>query len=420
MQIRQNKNGMRLLHEYQNDSKIFTIRICAMVGSNNERDDEWGIAHLLEHMTFKSTKNQTTRQISETMDMLGGHFNAYTTNEFTVYYITTTTDNAKMAIECLSDIFVNTEYNEEEFAKEKEVVCSEIKMYEDDYPYICQSNMTSNIFCGTPVEHPLAGTVESVSSFDIDKLRQFKLRNYTPGRILVSTAGGIDIDSIYPIVDEFLFSKYSDIQEPKKYVKPQSICSPKQQLVFESKDTGQFYCAISMPGYNVSAEDNSVESILDILLGGCMSSRLFVGVREEKGLVYHISCSARKFSEYGANYIFFICNKDKAEETLFTVRQILDVAKKDGFTEEELEKAKLICINGLILSRETLSDVANLNLNYYIYHDKLKTLDERIESIKSITLEQVNNRMRENLDYNKFTFSIVSDENNVTPQKFFE
>jgi len=351
---------------------------------------------------------------------LGGHFNAYTSNELTVYYITTTTQNAKEAVMCLSDIFINTEYNLDEFNKEKEVVCSEIKMYEDDYPYICQKNMTSNIFSNTPIQHPLAGSIESVGSIDVDKLKSFKIRTYTPGRIVVSTAGGLDIDTVYDMLDENLFSKIEIIDTPRWYAKEQKFTQPKQKLVYEQKDTQQFYCAIAMPGYNVSASSHSVESIVNILLGGCMSSRLFEGVREEKGLVYHISCHGRKFSEYGANYIFFICNKDKASETLSTIRAILDRAKSEGLTQEELDKAKKICINNLVLSREAVSDVAELNFKHYIYHNKMLTLDEMIQEINAIKLEEVNARMIENLDYNKFTFSIVSDTNDLTPQDFFE
>ncbi|MBR7091067.1 MAG: insulinase family protein [Clostridia bacterium] len=420
MQIKYAKNGIRLLHDYQEDSKIICIKICVMVGSKDERDDEWGLAHLLEHMTFKSTKNQTAQQIAETMDRLGGHFNAYTSNELTVYYITTTIQNAKEAIQCLSDIFVNTEYIEEEFQKEKSVVCSEIKMYEDDYPYICQSNMISNVFCNTPIQHPLAGTVESVSGFTIQKLREFKLRNYTPGKIVVSTAGGLKIDDIYQMLDEYMFSKYDNSQEPFTYAKPQLLCEPKAKKVYEKKDTKQFYCAISMPGYNIPNPDTLIESMCNIMLGGCMSSRLFVGVREEKGLVYHISCNGSRFSEYGINKISFICNKDKATQTLQTIRDILDKVKNEGLQEEELDKAKMIYINSLVLNREALSDVANLNFKSYIYNDKIQTLDEKIALANQVTLQQVNTRVKEILDYTKFTYSIVSDTDEITPQDFFE
>ena len=420
MQLKTFDNGIRLIHEFIEDSQIFSIRFCVMAGSNDEREDEWGIAHLLEHMTFKSTKNQTTKQISETMDRLGGHFNAYTSNETTVYYLTTTKYNAKEAVQCFCDILVNSQFDAEELENEKNVVCSELKMYEDDFPNVCMENLISNVFAGTPMEHPLGGTPESVIALNSEKLKEFKLRNYTPGRIIVSSAGGITMQEMSDLLKENLIKYYNKSEECLSYKRAELQPTPKTRIVFKKKDTDQVYFYISLPGGNKSSDLTEVETLINVILGGCMSSRLFVGVREEKGLVYHISAGSEKFSSMGVNVIRFFSNKENALKALEATKEVLDDLKANGIKESELMKAKEIFKTSQILNREKVSNITGQNLSNYIYRNEVFDILKFLDKINQISLEQLNNRLKVLLDYDKFTFSIVSNENNINPLTIFK
>jgi len=416
--IKELNNGIRLINEYMPDSHIFSIRFCAMVGSKNERENEYGIAHLLEHMTFKSTAKQTTKQISETLDKLGGHFNAYTAQENTVFYVTTTTENAHETIECLCDIFCNTTFDKKELASEKKVVCSEIKMYEDDYPIVCMENLIENLY-DKPLGHNVAGSVDSVMNITPEMLADFKIRNYTSGRVIVSTAGGIKTEEIAEYLEKYL-EKFSKAEKFSTYDLPEFQPTPKQRDVFQKKDTDQVYCYMSFKGCNKSNKITLTEAILNTLLGGCMSSRLFVGVREEKGLVYHIASFPDRFSTSGCNMIRFFSNKENAEKALIAIREVLDTIKKDGFNEEELKKAKAITKASVILDREKVSHITSINLAKYLYRQEKFDLDKELEKINAITLDQVNERVKEILDFDKMSFSIVAKENTIQPSKFFE
>ncbi|MBO5102614.1 MAG: insulinase family protein, partial [Clostridia bacterium] len=266
---------------------------------------------------------------------------------------------------------------------------------------------------GTGYAYTLGGTVESVSKITTQDLLDFRNRFYTPDRIIISVCGNITIEDTINLVAKYVEPYCVGEREPITYCQPIQDIDIKERLNFSSKETDQVYAMINFRSINKSAPDITAYSLAKIALGSTMTSRLFIKLREEHGLVYAIHTYACLYGECGMNSIHFISSIQNSKKAFELVKETVALALKEGFTQEELDTCKNIAKTSLAFSNQTITGKANSNTKYYIYNNKLFDVSNEIQNIDKVTLEEMNEAFNKYYDFDYLTVSMVSKENNL-------
>lgn len=276
------KNGVRIVLEQIPTVRSVSIGVWIGTGSRNETEQNNGISHFLEHMFFKGTKTRTAKEIAEAFDSIGGQVNAFTSKEYTCYYAKVLDEHASFALEMLADMFFHSTFVDEELQKERNVVLEEIKMYEDTPDDIVHDLLSKACYANHPLGYPILGTEETLRTFTGDSLRGYMADYYTPDRVVISVAGNVDESFIQQVESYFGFftAKRKASESPAPLFQPQKLA--------RQKDTEQAHLCIGFNGLPVGHPDIYTLIILNNILGGSMSSRLFQEVREQRGLAYSV------------------------------------------------------------------------------------------------------------------------------------
>lgn len=412
--------GLRLVHEKNETISATVVKIYCLVGGRDEDDGNRGIAHLLEHMFFKGTKKRTAQQINHTFDNLGVMINAFTDYDRTCFHAQGLTEHLDTIFDVMSDCLYNSTFVESELNREKTVVCSELEMYENDFESVAGTNSIIVGSQGTGYEYVLGGTVESVSKLQQKDLVEFRDKWYVPNRIVVSVCGDVDFSTVDALVQKYLILPQVAPSEPisfKREILPNTIT---ERQKFESKDTDQVYGYINFRGLTKSSVDKTAFNIARLCLGSTSTSRLFVKLREEYGLVYVISTSPCLFGDYGINCVNFISSEKNAQKVVELIKQTLDEIRQNGFTQIELDTFKNIAKSSLVLSQQTISARASRIGEGLIYCDELSDLSTELKQINAVTLTEMNSAFNKYFDYNYLTASVVSKNEIVNIPQIFE
>lgn len=270
--------GVRLLTETMPHVRSATLGIFAEVGSSEEPPEHRGISHLLEHMLFKGTSRRSARRIAEEMDAVGGNLNAATDKELTVFYAHVMDKHLPVAVDVLSDMFLHSLLDADELRKERDVVLEEIKMYDDSPDEVINDTFTRTLWHGANLGDPTIGFAQTVSAIDREALAAWHRERYAPGTVLIAAAGNLEHDELAARLGEVFGSLSGSAVAPRP-----------EEPVFHGAvtithdDTEQAYVMVGMPGLSMRDERRYTLSVLDTILGGGMSSRLFQEVREEIG-----------------------------------------------------------------------------------------------------------------------------------------
>ncbi|MBV9333101.1 MAG: insulinase family protein, partial [Candidatus Eremiobacteraeota bacterium] len=260
-----------------------TVGIWADVGSAVESRDRRGISHLVEHMLFKGTQRRSARQIAETMDAVGGNLNAFTDKETTCYYAKVIDRHVPLALDVLSDMFLHSLFDAKELAKEQKVILEEIKMYDDSPDDLIHDIFLQTMWRGSNLGEPTIGFADTVVRLTPDDLRDHMRAHYTPNCVVVAAAGNVEHERFVELVRERFAGYEGDCALPQ----PESpIVTPATHL--RHKESEQAYIVVGTRGVDVRDERRYAASLLDTVLGGGMSSRLFQEIREQRGLVYSV------------------------------------------------------------------------------------------------------------------------------------
>jgi predicted Zn-dependent peptidase len=395
------KNGVRIVLE-----KIPTVRSVAIgvwihTGSRNETESNNGISHFLEHMLFKGTTTRSAREIAESFDSIGGQVNAFTSKEYTCYYAKVLDEHVKYALDILADMFFNSTFVEEELKKEKNVVYEEIKMYEDTPDDIVHDLLTKVTYENHPLGYPILGTEQTLSSFTGDTLRQYVKEHYTPENVVISIAGNVD-ESFISTVEQY-FGSYegkSDRQDVHKPVFHANHTARK-------KETEQAHLCLGYKGLEVGNENIYSLIVLNNILGGSMSSRLFQEVREQRGLAYSVFSYHSSYKDTGMLTIYAGTGSNQLETLYETIQQTLDQMKETGITQKELDNSKEQLKGNLMLSLESTNSRMSRNGKNELLLRKHRSLDEMIESINAVTKENVDALIGQ-IFTNEFSASLIS------------
>lgn len=382
------QNGLRIVLENIPTVRSVAIGIWIGTGSRNETEQNNGISHFLEHMFFKGTKTRSAREIAESFDSIGGQVNAFTSKEYTCYYAKVLDEHASFALDILQDMFFNSTFDEEELKKEKNVVLEEIKMYEDTPDDIVHDLLSKASYENHPLGFPILGTEETLERFNGTMLREYMNENYTPENVVVSIAGNVD-ESFLAEVEKY-FSSYSTKNTRADYVKP--LFHPNK--LARKKDTEQAHLCIGFNGLQIG--DNEIYNliVLNNILGGSMSSRLFQEVREQRGLAYSVFSYHSSYLDNGMLTIYGGTGSNQLNVLFETIQDTLFQLKNEGITAKELHNSKEQMKGNLMLGLESTNSRMSRNGKNELLLKKHRTLDEIIETINEVTEQKVNDLSR--------------------------
>lgn len=397
------QNGVRIVLENIPTVRSVAIGVWIGTGSRNENVQNNGVSHFLEHMFFKGTKTRTAREIAESFDSIGGQVNAFTSKEYTCYYAKVLDDHAKYALDVLADMFFHSTFDEEELKKEKNVVYEEIKMYEDTPDDIVHDVLSKATFGDHPLGYPILGTEETLATFDGDTLREYMNEHYTPDNVVVSVAGNISESFIKEI--EKLFGTYETGAKKQKFEKPNFM----DQKLSKQKETEQAHLCIGFNGLQVGHENIYSLIVLNNILGGSMSSRLFQDVREQKGLAYSVFSYHSSYADNGILTVYGGTGSKQLNELFETIQETLATLKSEGITAKELANSKEQMKGSLVLGLESTNSRMSRNGKNELLLGRHRTLDSIIEMVNEVSEESVNT-LTTQIFTNSYSVALISPE----------
>ncbi len=358
-------------------------------GSSDEREDEEGVAHFLEHLMFKSTKSRTTEKISSDLEFLGSDINAWTCKTHTLFYFKAIRENFEESLKIYADMLQNGLLKEEDVNPEREVVIEEMNRSDDNPASILGQESEKSLYGGTSYSHRVLGSKEIIHSISIDKIRAFKDRFYTPNNMVFSVSGGITFDQAEKMIERYFPKYFEKSADPKRYEKNKLNSIIRDKFVVYDKDDKQVNFRIVINGVSTIDNQCQIQALFAIILGGGMSSRLFRILREEKSLAYSVYATDYPKIRDGQVILNIGTTKDKLKTAIVGMKEILYDMAKNGVTSEELEKAKNQKKAALIYQSEMTENVMVENAKDLLEQDKVLTIDERLEKINSITQKDI-------------------------------
>jgi predicted Zn-dependent peptidase len=403
------QNGVRVVLEHIPTVRSVAIGVWIGTGSRNENPENNGISHFLEHMIFKGTKTKTAREIAESFDSIGGQVNAFTSKEYTCYYAKVLDTHADFALETLADMFFNSIFDEEELKKEKKVVYEEIKMYEDTPDDIVHDLLSKAIYENHPLGYPILGTEETLATFTGETLKNYMNELYTPDNVVISIAGNVN-ESFITAVEKF-FGYY----ETKNTALTENEPSFHSNHVTRKKDIEQAHLCLGYKGLQVGHEDVYSLIVLNNVLGGSMSSRLFQDVREQKGLAYSVFSYHSAYQDSGILTIYGGTGSSQLDELFETIQETLGKLKNDGITQKELTNCKEQLKGSLMLSLESTNSRMSRNGKNELLLKRHRSLDEIVDLIDQVTKESVD-KLANSIFTDHHSVAIISPEGEL-PEK---
>jgi len=377
-------SGLRLVTESMPHVRSVTVGVWLTRGSRHESDAESGVAHFLEHMLFKGTTSRSAQEIAQTIDSIGGQLDAFTAKEHASYYIKVLDDHVPIALDLLSDMVLRPALTPADIEKEQAVILEEIKMVEDAPDDLVHEMFSERFWAHHPLGRPILGTPQTVRSFSAGGLREFFQRTYVAKNVVVAAAGNLDHNVMRDIVQR-AFGALPDAA-PTEITEPPAVTPG---VVQRHKDIEQSHVCIGTPAYPQAHQDRHAVYVLNTILGGSMSSRLFQHIREERGLAYAVFSNLTTYSDAGMITVYAGCANDKVAEVVnLTLAELRDL-RTTLVPESELRRAKDHLKGSLMLSLEnTSSRMAHL-ARQELYYGRHFSLDDTLQSIEQVTGEEV-------------------------------
>ena len=398
-------NGLRIVGEKRNDVHSFALSVWVKAGSCNETEDINGISHFIEHMLFKGTQKRSAKDIAAEVDRVGGQINAFTAKECTCFYVKVIDENMELAVDMLSDLLLNSAFDRTEIDKERGVILEEIAMVEDAPDEIVHELISATIYKGHPLGRTILGKPDNIRRLSGDDMRSYMNKNYVSGNMLLSVAGNFDEVRLEELIDKYFCTSMK--QGPE--VNGDCGCgvsfnADRSEIV---KDIEQMNLCWGFPGVAYGDDRKFALSIINNILGGSMSSRLFQSVREQYGLAYSIFSYPSLYTSTGSFNIYAGMTLDNCPRAFELIRKEIDEIKQNGISSEELEDARMQMKGGYILANENVSGVVNAMAKGELLLGRIQTEEEILEKMNAVTIDEVNDLINEVLDYSKMSMAVV-------------
>lgn len=400
------KNGLRIVLVPMTGNETATVIVMTGTGSRYEDARENGLAHFLEHMFFKGTKKRTSaKAISEELDGVGAVYNAFTAKERTAYYAKVSKQYVDTALDVISDIFLNSALPEKEIEKERGAVIQEIDMYED-MPMRTVDNVFDELIFGK--KHPLGRTIlgpkENIRSFTRADFAAYHKRNYVPLNTVVCVAGAFDQKKVLKKIEKDFGALAHG--NPPNFI---SFASEQKEprVAIREKKTDQTHFILGVPAYPYLHKDEFALAVLSTILGSGMSSRLFLEVREKRGLAYSVHSWVERYPDIGTFNVQAGVQHEKLGETIKTIIKEFEKIKETKVSSAELKKAKQFIKGTMTLSLETSDEIAGHAASTMINIGRIRPLEEILKGIDTVTVADVQRVARDLLVTNKLNLAII-------------
>lgn len=398
-------NGLRILTTTMPHTRSVSVGIFTGVGSRYENEQQRGISHFIEHMMFKGTERRpTAQQVSEAIEGLGGEMNASTSNELTLYEVKVAYHHLPIAMDVLVDMFRHSKLAPEEVDRERQVIIQEICRMRDVPESWVHALIANQIWPQQPVGWDIAGTKESVSAISREEMLNYIDRTYTPGNTVVSLAGNLDHDQVVSQLERELGS-WQRRSLPEFVPAEDAPAGPSLHLEF--KDTEQAHLCLGLRTLARKDPDRFKLALLNAILGEGMSSRLFLEIREKRGLAYSVGCYTRLLRDTGAMVLYAGVEPPKAGDTLRAMIEQLQILRDQPVPSTELNKAREYTKGGILLSMEDTFANAGWVGRQELLDRQVLTVDQVIEALDAVTVADVQAMAQRLFATEKLCFTIV-------------
>ncbi len=411
--IQKLENGLNLITvKVDNVNTVNTI-VYFPVGSRYESSADNGISHFIEHMMFKGTINRpNTLVLSTELDSMGAIYNAYTSKDMTAYYIKSSKGDVKKNIEILGDMICNSKFDIDEINKERGVIIQEMKKYEDLPEYYVEDIFEQLVFGEKDkLGQLIIGNENNLKSFTRDQFINYKNTHYFGSNAFVCIVGNFDDNEVTELVKnnfKFQINGERDGEVEKLRTNEKRILEqfePKLKMLY--KDIEQAHLKLGFPAFSYFDKETFALSLFSAVFGECMSSRLFINIREKEGLCYNIYSSMDRYQDCGLFSINSGLDKTRIYEAIDLIKKELNEVLKNGITLDELNKAKSIILGRMDVALEDTSNVAEFYGRQYLLQNKIITPDEKKDIIKKVTLDEINDIIKKVIDFNKINMAII-------------
>lgn len=379
-------NGVRIVHEKMPYLRSVAIGLWVGAGSVDETKEEAGLAHFIEHMLFKGTTTRSSKVIAEQFDQIGGDINAFTSKEMTCFYTTVLGHQASYALTILADMFFNSVFDAQEIEKEKMVILDEIASVEDAPDEDVDERLWATMFPKGSLGKPIGGNEASILSFNADMIRHFINRLYVPERIVISIAGNYD-DRLIKLIEAH-FGTFQRAPMPLQVTEEADELFTKG-ITTKARDIEQAHLSIGFPGLTISDDHLYDLILLDNVIGGTMSSKLFQQVREERGLAYSIYSYYATYRKAGAFGIYCGTSPSNLLEAIQVIDQTLVELLQNGVQSSELHNAKEQLKGSFLLGLESSESRMHRNGKNELMLGKHLSVDEVVEHIQQVEVRNV-------------------------------
>lgn len=402
IQVQNLPNGVTVLAEEIPHVRSVAVGVWVNVGSRDEQPEQNGVSHFIEHALFKGTTTRSAQRIAEELDAVGGQLNAFTTKEYTCFYAKVLDEHFELAVDILTDMLFNSRFDAEDLEREKNVIIEEIRMYEDTPDELVHDVFTSTLWNGHSLGRPVIGTEEVVRSLTREDLLRYYEQNYLQGRMVVAVAGNVPVGKVMETLGK-AFGKVKGGNSVRELVRP----LPRAEFRCCTRDTEQVHLCVGTPGVALGDETVYVFQVLNTILGGGMSSRLFQRIREEHGLVYAVYSYHSSYHDTGLFGIYAGLAAPNVNRTLEMIAAEIAAVRDRGVTEEELNRAKNQLKGSFLLSLESVTTRMSRMGKSQLYLGRPITPEETVARVESVTLEDIRQLARQVFRPENFAFASI-------------
>jgi len=402
-------NGLTLITEEMQHIRSVSIGIWIKTGSRDE-DLQWnGISHFIEHMVFKGTKNRSAEDIARQVDSIGGNMDAFTAKECVCFNVKVLDEHMPIAMDVLSDLVLNPVFDVQDIGRERGVILEEIKMDEDNPDYLVHEIFTQNFWKDHPLGKPILGTKDTVKRFEREPVLDFYKQRFAPGNLIICAAGHLQHEQFVDLVRKH----FGDMKPMSNgfYSSQPKVVS--RIILRNKKALEQVQICVGVPSHPIAHEKRHASYILNTLLGGGMSSRLFQNIRERQGLAYAIYSDLSPYRDTGCLSVYAGTSRESAGKVVRSVVSEFRKLKSDVVTDEELRRAKDQLKGSLMLSLESSTARMSNLARQEMYFDRFYTLDELIEKIEGVTAEELQGLANEFFQTDSIAVTVLGNLNGL-------
>ena len=382
--------GLRVVTESVPGARSASVGVWVGVGSVDETPRLAGASHYLEHLLFKGTKYRTGYEIADAVDAVGGELNAFTSHEYTCYYARILAEEAELAVGLVCEVVLDATVAAADVDTERMVILEEIAMRDDDPEDTLADLFAAAVFAGHPVASPVIGSIETISGMSRTQVAGYYRRRYTPDKMVISVAGGVEHADVLRWVKAAFRERLSvDTATPAGFRGRRGRTSPLRRVAVIERDTEQAHLCVGVPSGDRNDPDRTVLAVLTSALGGGMSSRLFRSIREERGLAYSCYSASSAYSDVGSFSVYAGCQPDHLGEVAKLIGQELALVAESGLAEIELARVKGQLAGSLVLALEDTESRMSRIGKTLLVRKEFRSIEDELAAIRAVSQADV-------------------------------